>query len=249
MRNIKLVIEYDGKEFNGWQKQPNKLNIQGTIEKAIETITKEKVDLIASGRTDAGVHALGQVANFKTNSNIPIDKFAIAINSNLKKSIIIKSAEEVDERFHSRLSCKKKTYRYIINNSKYGTAIYRNLETCIKEKLNIEKMKEAIKYFEGEHDFKAFKASGTSSKSSVRTIYKAEVIEKENDRIYIELTGNGFLYNMVRIIVGTLVEVGIGRIKPEDIKKIIESKDRKNAGKTLPPQGLYLLKVDYGDVP
>lgn len=247
MRNIKLVIEYDGKEFNGWQKQPNKLNIQGTIEKAIETITKEKVDLIASGRTDAGVHALGQVANFKTNSNIPIDKFAIAINSNLKKSIIIKSAEEVDERFHSRLSCKKKTYRYIINNSKYGTAIYRNLETCIKEKLDIEKMKEAIKYFEGEHDFKAFKASGTSSKSSVRTIYKAEVIEKENDRIYIELTGNGFLYNMVRIIVGTLVEVGIGRIKPEDIKKIIESKDRKNAGKTLPPQGLYLLKVDYGD--
>ena len=249
MRNIKLVIEYDGKEFNGWQKQPNKLNIQGTIEKAIETITKEKVDLIASGRTDAGVHALGQVANFKTNSNIPIDKFAIAINSNLKKSIIIKSAEEVDERFHSRLSCKKKTYRYIINNSKYGTAIYRNLETCIKEKLNIEKMKEAIKYFEGEHDFKAFKASGTSSKSSVRTIYKAEVIDKENDRIYIELTGNGFLYNMVRIIVGTLVEVGIGKIKPEDIKKIIESKDRKNAGKTLPPQGLYLLKVDYGDVP
>ena len=249
MRNIKLVIEYDGKEFNGWQKQPNKLNIQGTIEKAIETITKEKVDLIASGRTDAGVHALGQVANFKTNSNIPIDKFAIAINSNLKKSIIIKSAEEVDERFHSRLSCKKKTYRYIINNSKYGTAIYRNLETCIKEKLDIEKMKEAIKYFEGEHDFKAFKASGTSSKSSVRTIYKAEVIEKENDRIYIELTGNGFLYNMVRIIVGTLVEVGIGKIKPEDIKKIIESKYRKNAGKTLPPQGLYLLKVDYGDVP
>ena len=249
MRNIKLVIEYDGKEFNGWQKQPNKLNIQGTIEKAIETITKEKVEVIASGRTDAGVHALGQVANFKTNSNIPIDKFAIAINSNLKKSIIIKSAEEVDERFHSRLSCKKKTYRYIINNSKYGTAIYRNLETCIKEKLDIEKMKEAIKYFEGEHDFKAFKASGASSKSSVRTIYKAEVIEKENDRIYIELTGNGFLYNMVRIIVGTLVEVGIGKIKPEDIKKIIESKDRKNAGKTLPPQGLYLLKVDYGDVP
>ncbi len=187
----------------------------------------------------------GQVANFKTNSNIPIEKFAIAINSNLKKSIIIKSAEEVDEKFHSRLSCKKKTYRYVINNSKYGTAIYRNLETCIKEKLDVEKMQEAVKYFEGEHDFKAFKASGTSSKSSVRTIYKAEVIEKENDRIYIELTGNGFLYNMVRIIVGTLVEVGIGKLEPQNIKKIIESKDRKNAGKTLPPQGLYLLKVEY----
>ena len=123
MRNIKLVIEYDGKEFNGWQKQPNKLNIQGTIEKAIETITKEEVELIASGRTDRGVHALGQVANFKTNSNLPIEKIAIAINSNLKKSIRILSAEEVDEKFHSRLTCKKKTYRYIINNSKYGTEI------------------------------------------------------------------------------------------------------------------------------
>ena len=187
----------------------------------------------------------GQVANFKTNSTIPIDKFAIAINSNLKKSILIKLAEEVDERFHSRLSCKKKTYRYVINNSQMGTAIYRNLETQIKEKLDIEKMQEAVKYFEGEHDFKAFKASGTSSKSSVRTIYKAEVIKKDNDRIYIELTGNGFLYNMVRIIAGTLVEVGMGKIEPKKIKEIIESKKRENAGKTLPPNGLYLVKVIY----
>ena len=245
MRNIKLVIEYDGKEFNGWQKQPNKLNIQGEIEKAIERITGEKVDLNASGRTDAGVHAIGQVANFKTNSNIPIEKIPIALNSNLKKSIVIKSAEEVEERFHSRLSCKKKTYRYIINNSKYGTAIYRNLETHIPMKLDIEKMKEAVKYFEGEHDFKAFKASGTSSKSSVRTIYKAEVIDAGNEKIYIELTGNGFLYNMVRIISGTLVEVGLGKIEPKEVKNIIQSKKRENAGKTLPPQGLYLVKVEY----
>lgn len=185
MRNIKLTIEYDGKDFNGWQKQPDKLNIQGNIEKAIETVTGEKVDLMASGRTDRGVHALGQVANFKTNSQLPIDKFPIAINSNLKKSIRIYSAEEVDEEFHSRLSCKKKTYRYIINNSKYGTAIYRNLETHIPIKLDIEKMKEAIEYFQGEHDFKAFKASGTSSKSSIRTIYKAEVKEMPDDRIWI----------------------------------------------------------------
>ncbi len=155
----------------------------------------------------------GQVANFKTNSNIPIEKFAIAINSNLKKSILIKSAEEVEEKFHSRLSCKQKTYRYIINNSKVGTAIYRNLETHIPMKLDVEKMKKAISYFEGEHDFKAFKASGTSSKSSIRTIYKAEIIEKPEDKIWIELTGNGFLYNMVRIIAGTLVEVGLGNIR------------------------------------
>lgn len=187
----------------------------------------------------------GQVANFKTNSNIPIEKFAIAINSNLKKSILIKSAEEVDEKFHSRLSCKRKTYRYIINNSKVGTAIYRNLETHIPMEFDIEKMKQAIKYFEGEHDFKAFKASGTSSKSSVRTIYKTNIIEKENNKIWIELTGNGFLYNMVRIICGTLVEVGIGNLEPEEIPNIIESKDRAKAGKTLPPQGLYLVKVEY----
>ena len=187
----------------------------------------------------------GQVANFKTNSTIPIEKIPVAINSKLKKSILIKSAEEVDERFHSRLTCKRKTYRYVINNSKYGTAIYRNLETHIPVKLNIQKMKEAIKYFEGEHDFKAFKASGTSSKSSVRTIYKAEVIERDNERIWFELTGNGFLYNMVRIIAGTLVEVGLGKIEPEDILKIMDSKKRENAGKTLPPQGLYLLQVEY----
>ena len=245
MRNIKLVIEYDGKEFNGWQKQPDKLNIQGTIEKSIEAITGEQVDLTASGRTDRGVHALGQVANFKTNSNIPIEKMAIAINSNLKKSIRILSAEEVDDKFHSRLTCKRKTYRYIINNSEYGTAIYRNLETHIPLKLEVEKMQEAVKFFEGEHDFKAFRASGTSSKSSVRTIYNAEVKQMPDERIFIELTGNGFLYNMVRIIAGTLVEVGLGKIEPSEIENIIKSKNRQMAGKTLSPQGLYLVKVEY----
>ena len=244
MRNIKLIIEYDGKGFNGWQKQPNKLNIQGEIEKAIQEITGEEVDLIASGRTDAGVHSIGQTANFKTNSKIPIEKFSKAINSRLKKSIVIKSAEEVDEKFHSRYSVKSKTYRYIINNSENGTAIYRGLEYHIPMKLDYEKMNKALKYFIGEHDFKGFKASGTSSKSSIRTIFNGEV-KKEGERIIIEITGNGFLYNMVRIIAGTLVDVGIGKIKPEEIPDIIESKDRKKAGKTLPPQGLYLLKVEY----
>ena len=244
MRNIKLTIEYDGRDFNGWQKQPDKLNIQGTIENAIKAITGEDVELNASGRTDAGVHAYAQVANFKTNSNLPIEKFPLAINSKLKKSIIIKSAEEVDERFHSRLTCKRKTYRYVINNSNTGTAIYRNLEYHVGVKLDVEKMQEAATHFEGEHDFKAFKASGTSSKSSVRTIYSANVY-KENEKIYIELTGNGFLYNMVRIISGTLVEVGFGKILPDQIPLIIEEGKREKAGKTLPAHGLYLLKVEY----
>jgi len=232
------------KNLTGWQKQPTKLNIQGTIEKAIESITGEVVELNASGRTDSGVHSLGQVANFKTNSKISIEKMAIAINSRLKKSIVIKKAEEVEENFHSRLNCKEKTYRYVINNSFEGTAIYRNLECHIPVKLNVEKMKEAAQYFEGEHDFKAFKASGTSSKSSVRKIFKAQVYQN-GERIYIELTGNGFLYNMVRIIAGTLVDVGMGKILPEDIEKIIQEGKRENAGKTMPPQGLYLVEVKY----
>ena len=244
MRNIKLTIEYHGKDFNGWQKQPNKLNIQGEIERAIGFITNEEIELIGSGRTDAGVHSLGQVANFKTNSNIPIEKFAMAINSRLKKSIVIKKAEEVDERFHSRYCAHSKKYRYVINNSPVGTAIYRELEYQFPIKLDVKKMQEAAKYFEGEHDFAAFKASGTSSKNSVRKIYKAEVFEKD-ERVCIELTGSGFLYNMVRIISGTLLDVGIGKIKPEEIQKIIEGKDRKMAGRTLPAVGLYLVEVTY----
>lgn len=244
MRNIKLIIEYHGRGFNGWQKQPDKLNIQGEIERAIEEITGEKVDLTASGRTDAGVHSFGQTANFKIEGNFPVEKFPIALNSKLKNSIRIRSAEEMDERFHSRFSVKSKKYRYVINNSPYGSAIFRELEFHIPQKLDVEKMKEAAKYFEGEHDFKAFKASGTSSKSSVRTIYSAEVIE-DGERIKIELSGNGFLYNMVRIISGTLVDVGLGKIEPSQIAEIIEQKDRKLAGKTLPPQGLYLVEVKY----
>lgn len=228
----------------GWQKQPGKANIQGEIERAIKQITKEEVELYASGRTDAGVHALGQVANFKTNSNIPIEKMAIAINSQVKNSIRIIRAEEVDEHFHSRYCCKKKTYRYVINNSPYGSSVYRNLEYHMPVKLDFEKMNQAIGYFEGEHDFKAFKSSGTSSKSSVRTIYSAQ-IKKDGERIIIELTGNGFLYNMVRIISGTLVDIGLGKIKPEELPNIIEGKDRKKAGKTLPPQGLFLVEVRY----
>ena len=244
MRNIKLTIEYDGKDFNGWQKQPNKLNIQGEIERAIKDITGEDVELIASGRTDAGVHSLGQVANFKTDSKIPVEKIPIALNTKLKRSIRILKAEEVEERFHSRYNCKKKTYRYIINNSENGTALYRNLEYNFSQKLDVDKMNRASKKFIGEHDFKGFKASGTSSKSSIRTIYEATVY-KEGERVIIELTGNGFLYNMVRIIAGTLIEVGIGKIQLNEIEDIIKSGERQRAGKTLPPNGLYLVNVKY----
>ena len=173
------------------------------------------------GRTDAGVHSLGQVANFKINSDIELEKIPLALNSKLKKSIVIKSAEEVDEKFHARYSCIGKKYRYVINNSLTGSSIYRDLEYHMPIKLNVKDMKKGIKYFIGKHDFKAFKASGTSSKSSIREIYEADVYiaapngcnMKDGDRIIIELKGNGFLYNMVRIIAGTLVDVGLRQIR------------------------------------
>lgn len=244
MRNIKIIIEYDGKEYGGWQSQPGKLNIQGEIERALKDITGEDINIIASGRTDSGVHSLGQVANFKTNSNILIEKVPLAINSSVKRSIRVIDAEEVDERFHARYNCREKTYRYTINNSKYGSAVYRNMEFHIPQKLNVDAMKKAIKCFEGEHDFAGFKSSSSGTKTSVRTIYKADIIEDGN-RIHIELTGNGFLYNMVRIIAGTLVDVGIGKIKSDEIPDIIDSKDRARGGKTLPAYGLCLMEVKY----
>ncbi len=246
MRNIKLTIEYEGKEYNGWQKQPNKLNIQGEIERAIQIVTGQEVDLIGSGRTDAGVHAFGQVANFKIESDFPIEKMATAINSQLKKSIRVLKAEEVSLEFHSRYHCHKKTYGYIIDNSDQGTAVYRNITYHVSQPLDIEKMQEAANYLVGEHDFSSFKSSGTSSKSSVRTIYQAQIL-KEQERVVIMLTGNGFLYNMVRIIAGTLVEIGLGNMEPKQMKIILESKNRQMAGRTLPAQGLFLMNVEYDE--
>lgn len=244
MRNIKLIVEYDGSRYYGLQKQPNKETVQSEMERAIKEITNEDVTITYSGRTDAGVSAYGQVISFYTSTDIPANKLCLALNSHLKKSIIVQSAEEVSKNFHPRYSCKGKKYRYVINNSRYGSAIFRKNEYHIPQKLDVENMKKAIKYFEGTHDFKAFKASGTSNKDSVRTIYEANIFV-ENERINIELRGNGFLYNMVRIITGTLIDVGLGKIKPEDIPNIIESKDRKKAGKTVPPHGLYLMEVYY----
>lgn len=246
MRNIKLTIEYDGKNFAGWQTQPDKESIQGEIERAISEVTGEKVELIGSGRTDAGVHALGQVANFHTESNIDIEKFPYAINSKLKKSIVIKKAEEVHDRFHSRYNCVQKTYMYIINNSEFPSALDRYKEFHMPFKLDVDKMKEALRYFEGAHDFKGFMASGgNKKKTTVRTLTKCELSSFEDGRIRIELTGDGFLYNMVRIICGTIVDVGLGKIDARDIPEIIESGDRTRAGKTLPPHGLYLKEVRY----
>ncbi|WP_018590400.1 tRNA pseudouridine(38-40) synthase TruA [Terrisporobacter glycolicus] len=243
MRNLKLTIQYDGTKYCGWQKQPNSSGIQGTIEYAIYEITKEKVNIIGSGRTDAGVHALGQVANFKTNSSIPIARIPDALNAKLPKDVSIIDCQEVSDDFHSRYSATGKIYRYLIYNKPYRSPLYKDISYHVRYELDIEKMRLEAKSLLGTHEFKGFMSSGSSVKDTVRTIHNIS-IEYSGDLIVLEVEGNGFLYNMVRIIVGTLVDIGRGRIdKP--LEEIIASQDRGEAGHTAPAHGLFLKKVHY----
>lgn len=243
MRNLKLTIQYDGTKYCGWQKQPNSSGIQGTIEYAIYEITKEKVNIIGSGRTDAGVHALGQVANFKTNSNIPAARIPDALNAKLPKDISIIDCQEVSDDFHSRYSATGKIYRYLIYNKPYRSPLYKDISYHVRYDLDIEKMRVEAQSLLGTHEFKGFMSSGSSVKDTVRTIHNIS-IEESGDLIVLEVEGNGFLYNMVRIIVGTLVDIGRGRIdKP--LEEIIASQDRGEAGHTAPAHGLFLKKVHY----
>ena len=244
MRNIKLTLEYDGTNYLGWQRQKVGITLQETLEEAIKLLTKEEIEVTGSSRTDAGVHAKGFVANFKTNSKIPSEKFREAINYKLPDDIVILKSEEVEEEFHSRYNAIGKTYSYSILNREVPSAIDRNYLYHVKRKLDLESMKEACQYFIGTHDFSAFKTSGSSVKTTVRTITEL-YIEENSDIIKIYVTGDGFLYNMVRIIVGTLIMVGSNKIKPLEIKDIIASKEREKAGICVPARGLVLEKVYY----
>lgn len=244
MRNIKLTIEYDGTKYLGWQKQKIGKTVQGTIEEAIRELTNEEVYLIGSSRTDAGVHAKGFIANFKTESKIPDNKFREAINHKLPDDIAIIESEEVDDDFHSRYNAIGKTYSYTIINRASKPAIGKNYLYQVKFDLDIDLMKEACKEFIGTYDFSAFKSSGSSVKSSIRTITDLHIIE-ENNIIKINVTGDGFLYNMVRIIVGTLIEVGLFKRTPESINEALIHKSRMKAGITLGSQGLFLKEVEY----
>jgi len=244
VRNIRLLIEYDGTEFCGWQKQKSGRTICETIESAIRKVTHEEIELTGCSRTDSGVHAREFVAAFKTESTIPSDKFRDAINSKLPEDVVILLSEEVPLDFHPRYQAKGKTYCYTILNRRTPVAIGRNYGCLVKEKLDVEKMKEAAKYLEGTHDFKAFMSLGSSVKTTIRTIWNVN-IEKEYDVIKIYVSGDGFLYNMVRTIVGTLIKVANGKIKPEFVSEIIKSGDRKKAGKCMPANGLSLEKVFY----
>ena len=244
MKNIKLIIEYDGTNYYGWQKQNDKVTIQGTLEEAVRNLTKEENEVIGCSRTDSGVHARGFVASFKTESTVPPHKFREAINYRLPDDIVVLSSEEVSEDFHPRYLAKGKTYEYTIYNNLVPTALNRAFSYHYKYPLDIESMKEACNFFKGTHDFKAFRSEGSSVKTTVRTIYDLN-IKTEGDFIKISVSGDGFLYNMVRIIVGTLINVGRGKTDATDIINIINKKDRTLAGDCVPPNGLILKEVYY----
>ena len=245
MRNIKLKIEYDGTDFCGWQRQKKGRTIQQTLEVAIEKLTGEEgIEVFGSSRTDSGVHAKGYIGNFHTSSKIPSERFKEAINTKLPPDIVVIESEEVEENFHSRYMSTGKTYCYTILNRREAPVIGRNYMYHYVSDLDLDAMEDACKHFVGKHDFEAFKSQGSSVQTSVRTVTDLH-IETEGDLIKIYISADGFLYNMVRIIAGTLLRVGAGKIKPCEIPEIILSKDRNRAGKCAPARGLCLEKVFF----
>lgn len=253
-KNILLKIAYDGAGFHGWQRQPDKPTVQGHLETVLSRLFKTGILLNGTSRTDAGVHALGQQASFKADVNIPVEKLARVVNNALcgceKGSFAISpvrivEAEEKPPEFHARFDARGKTYIYKIRNTQTIDIFQRNYVYHVAEPLDTDAMRQAAKLLAGTHDFKSFEASGsTPRESTVRTIYRLELLQKE-DLLELHVTGDGFLYNMVRILTGTLVDVGRGRICPEQMTEILDAKDRQTAGHTAPPFGLYLAKVYY----
>lgn len=243
MKNYKIIIQYEGGRYNGWQKQGNTSNtIQEKFESILYKMSGQKIEIFASGRTDAGVHALAQTANFKCDTDMSCEEIKRYINRYLPKDIAVLEIEEADERFHSRLNAKSKTYEYTICAEDKPDVFTRRTVYYIDRRPDVEKMRAAAKKLLGTHDFKGFSSVGRTKKSTVRTINSIEITE-EGSYINIKINGNGFLYNMVRIISGTLLEIGLG--KEDRIDIVFETKNRENAGITLPPDGLKLVKVYY----
>lgn len=245
MQNYKLTIQYDGTRYNGWQRQGNTENtIQGKLNEIIGKYLGEEVDVAGSGRTDAGVHAYGQVANFKTKKYFDKDKFLVEINSYLPQDIRILKVEAVDERFHARLSAVSKTYEYVIDNGIAADVFNRKYSYWLEQLLDVEKMRMAAVLLTGTHDYISFCGNKKFKKSSVRTVTAIDIMEQK-DKIVIAFTGDGFLQNMVRIMAGTLIEVGLGKRTPESMTDILTAKAREAAGMMAPPEGLFLKSVEY----
>jgi tRNA pseudouridine38-40 synthase len=244
-KNFKLTIEYDGTDFHGWQRQKNDRSIQGEIESALHQMTGEKINLIGSGRTDAGVHALGQVANFKCTTRLESDTFQNGLNSLLPDSIVIRDCDVVDADFHARFDARRKVYHYRILNRRLPKAVYRQYCWHVRRPLDIEMMNRAASELVGTHDFSTFEGTGSPRSDSIRQVINAAFFKETEDNIVFEIEANGFLRFMVRSIVGTLVDVGMEKISPEDFRVILESRDRSQTGVTAPPQGLFLVRVTY----
>jgi len=246
MRNIKLILEYEGTNYHGWQSQAGNggPTIQESLEQALTTLTKEDCKTFSSGRTDAGVHAFGHVANFLTRSTIPAEAWAAALNHLLPADIRVQTSEEAPLDFHARYSALSKIYKYRILNRRAPTALDRNFSWHVHTPLNIRRMREAAKYLTGKHDFSAFRGSGCGARSPVRTLKRLE-IKKTGNVIELWFEADAFLQYMVRNITGTLVETGLGRFSPGDVQKMLKSCDRTTAGRTAPPQGLFLITVFY----
>lgn len=244
MKRIKLTIAYDGTNYCGWQVQPNGITIEEVLNKTLSKLTGENILVIGASRTDSGVHAMGNVAVFDTESTIPAEKMAVALNQRLPDDIVIMKSEEVALDFHPRYCDCSKTYEYHIINSRIPIPTKRLTNYFVSYVLDIEKMRKAAAYLVGEHDFVSFCNVRTDVENTVRTITSLDILTDGN-KIIIRITGNGFLYNMVRIIVGTLIRVGRGFYEPEKVKEILEAKNRMAAGVTAPAHGLMLVKIDY----
>lgn len=242
----KLTISYDGSDFYGFQRQRGLISVQQCLEEALSTKLNAPVTTVCAGRTDAGVHALGQVVHFDSNQILPAD-FGFRLNPLLPESIAVLSCKQVPDTFHARFSAKKKTYRYDIFMSKIHAPLKRRYAHICVYDLNVENMKKACACLAGEHDFRSFAlAESVRGKSTVRTIYDVHIEEGEGGKLLsLFVTGNGFLHNMVRAIAGTLIDVGRGRFSPEDMQSILESRDRRRAGKTVEGCGLFLVSVEY----
>ncbi len=257
MRNIYLVLSYDGTAYNGFQSQPFKNTVQDKLQEAIFKLTGDHIDVEGSGRTDSGVHARGQVVNFKTDSDIPIERWRMAINSRLPRDIIIREAREVPLTFHARRSAKRKTYRYTISNTRVPDVFRRQYQYHHPTPLNVSEMEIALRCMVGEHDFSSFCSRRSTKQSHVRTIYRAylereattenplDLADNRCGVLHLYITGNGFLYNMVRVIAGTLIQVGEGKRMAKDMELLLDAKDRLKAGPTAMAHGLTLWDVEY----
>lgn len=244
MKRVKLVVAYDGTNYHGWQVQDNGITIEEVLNRTIGELVQEDIKVIGASRTDAGVHACGNVAVFDTESQIPGDKFSFALNQRLPDDIRIQESCEVDADFHPRYADTVKTYEYNILNRRFELPSKRLYAAFCYYPMDIERMNQAAAYLVGEHDFKSFCSAGAQVQSTVRTVYAVNVT-KEDDMVHIRITGNGFLYNMVRIIAGTLMQVGTGLMEPEQVKEILEARDRSKAGPTAVAKGLTLVEIRY----